>query len=192
MRSLLVSSASHSARSALRTKVSFDSSSVPFVSCSSCLCFLRDLLWSISQSSCSLHGQGPHELAYLSLALVPFILSVDWKALPLHNQPPLAVHSCYEALAVNERRYEENHEPLRNTLVSDASGWEEALIFESGGNAASAAFAEAREDRFIRVVSSIRFCRVDSRGGCHLYKKKCHLHEKKRKRSQMLHMPLLA
>lgn len=38
-----------------------------------CLCFLRDLLWSISQSSCSLHGQGPHELAYLSLALVPFI-----------------------------------------------------------------------------------------------------------------------
>lgn len=30
----------------------------------------------------------------------------------LHNQPPLA--SCYEALA--ERRYEENHEPLRNTL----------------------------------------------------------------------------
>ncbi|GMN74387.1 hypothetical protein TIFTF001_055798, partial [Ficus carica] len=116
MRSLLVSSASHSARSALRTKVSFDSSSVPFVSCSSCLCFLRDLLWSISQSSCSLHGQGPHELAYLSLALVPFRLSVDWKALPLHNQPPLAVHSCYEALAVNERRYEENHEPLRNTL----------------------------------------------------------------------------
>lgn len=79
MRSLLVSSASHSARPALRTKVSFDSSSVPFVSCSSCLCFLRDLLWSISQSSCSLHGQGPHELAYLSLALVP------WICLPLRS-----------------------------------------------------------------------------------------------------------
>lgn len=45
-------------------------------------------------------------------------VSVDWKALPLHNQPPLAVHSSYEALAVNERRYEENHEhePLLHTL----------------------------------------------------------------------------
>jgi hypothetical protein len=47
------------------------------------------------------------------------------------------------------------------------------------GNAASAAFAEAREDRFIRVVSFIRFCQVDSRRGA-IYTRRSAIYTRRR------------
>lgn len=46
--------------------------------------FLRDLQ---RKSSCSLHGQGPNELAYLSLSLVPFI------CLPFYQDFELLLHN---------------------------------------------------------------------------------------------------